>query len=111
MAQDSGAVVIVSAARTPEGSFNGTLSSVPASYLGSTALKAAMQRASLEPGEIEEVILGQILTAGAGQNPARQASVEAGIPVESPAWGINQLCGSGLRAAMPGSSPPAARSR
>ena len=98
MAGGNGAVVIVSAARTPVGSFNGALSSVPASYLGSAALKAAMSRANVEPGEIEEVILGQILTAGQGQNPARQASIEAGIPVESPAWGVNQLCGSGLRA-------------
>ena len=98
MAGGNGAVVIVSAARTPVGSFNGTLSSVPASYLGSVALKAAMSRANVEPGEINEVILGQILTAAAGQNPARQASIEAGIPVESPAWGVNQLCGSGLRA-------------
>jgi acetyl-CoA C-acetyltransferase len=80
------------------GSFNGALSSVSASYLGSTVLKEAMSRASVEPGEIDEVILGQILTAGQGQNPARQASIEAGIPVESPAWGVNQLCGSGLRA-------------
>jgi acetyl-CoA C-acetyltransferase len=98
MANGQDAVVIVAAARTPVGSFNGTLAAVPASYLGSVALKAAMQRANVEPGEIEEVILGQILTAGAGQNPARQASIEAGIPVESPAWGVNQLCGSGLRA-------------
>jgi acetyl-CoA C-acetyltransferase len=98
MAGGNGAVVIVSAARTPVGSFNGTLSSVPASYLGSVVLKAAMSRAKVEPGEIDEVILGQILTAAAGQNPARQASIEAGIPVESPAWGVNQLCGSGLRA-------------
>ena len=98
MAQGTENVVIVSAARTPVGSFNGTLSSVPASHLGAVALKAAMSRAKLEPGDVDEVILGQILTAAAGQNPARQASIEAGIPVESPAWGINQLCGSGLRA-------------
>jgi hypothetical protein len=98
MAENNGAVVIVSAARTPVGSFNGALSSVPASYLGSVTLKEAMARAGVEPGEIDEVILGQILTAGQGQNPARQASIEAGIPVESPAWGVNQLCGSGLRA-------------
>jgi acetyl-CoA C-acetyltransferase len=91
-------VVIVSAARTPVGAFNGTLSKVPASELGTVALKAAMERAGLEGKDIDEVILGQILTAGGGQNPARQASVNAGIPVESPAWGMNQLCGSGLRA-------------
>jgi acetyl-CoA C-acetyltransferase len=91
-------VVIVAAARTPVGSFNGSLSSVPASFLGTVALKAAMQRAKLEAKDVDEVILGQILTAGQGQNPARQAAVNAGIPVESPAWGMNQLCGSGLRA-------------
>ena len=91
-------VVIVSAARTPVGSFNGSLSSVAASYLGTVALKAAMQRAGIEGGEVDEVILGQVLAAGAGQNPARQASINAGIPQESPAWGMNQLCGSGLRA-------------
>ena len=66
--------------------------------LGAVALKAAMERAKVEPKEVDEVIMGQILTAGQGQNPARQASVAAGIPVESPAWGVNQLCGSGLRA-------------
>src|SRR5438105_4781500 len=91
-------VVIVSAARTPVGSFNGAFATVPAHALGSLALKAAMERAKLDPKEIEEVILGQILTAGQGQNPARQTSIGAGIPVESPAWGVNQLCGSGLRA-------------
>jgi len=98
MAGSENEIVIVSAARTPVGSFNGALSSVPASYLGTVALKAAMERAKVEPKEVDEVILGQILTAGQGQNPARQASVNAGIPVESPAWGMNQLCGSGLRA-------------
>src|SRR5215207_293736 len=97
MAADQ-SVVIVSGARTPVGSFNGALSSVPASQLGTVALKAAIERAKLEPKDVEEIILGQILTAGQGQNPARQASVGAGIPVESPAWGVNQLCGSGLRA-------------
>ena len=98
MSTSDNAVVIVSAARTPVGSFNGALSPLPASALGTVALKAAMERAGLEGKEIDEVILGQILTAGGGQNPARQASVNAGIPVESPAWGMNQLCGSGLRA-------------
>ncbi|MGQ0485293.1 MAG: acetyl-CoA C-acetyltransferase [Hyphomicrobiales bacterium] len=91
-------VVIVAAARTPVGSFNGSLSGVAASYLGSVALKAAMQRARIEAKEVDEVILGQVLAAGQGQNPARQAAVNAGISVESPAWGMNQLCGSGLRA-------------
>jgi len=91
-------VVIVAAARTPVGSFNGTLSGVAASYLGTVALKAAMQRVKIEAKDVDEVILGQVLAAGQGQNPARQAAVNAGISVESPAWGINQLCGSGLRA-------------
>ncbi len=91
-------VVIVSAARTPVGSFNGSLATVPAHGLGAVALRAAMERAGVAPGEVEEVIMGQILTAGQGQNPARQAAMAAGIPHESPAWGMNQLCGSGLRA-------------
>jgi acetyl-CoA C-acetyltransferase len=90
-------VVIASAVRTPVGSFNGTLSSVPASYLGAVAIREAMKRAKIEGGDVDEAILGQILTAGAGQNPARQAAVEAGIPVEKTAYQINQLCGSGLR--------------
>ncbi|MPY73613.1 MAG: acetyl-CoA C-acyltransferase [Alphaproteobacteria bacterium] len=90
-------VVIASAVRTPVGSFNGTLSSVSASYLGSVAIREAMKRAKVEGGDVDEAILGQILTAGAGQNPARQAAVEAGIPVEKTAYQINQLCGSGLR--------------
>ena len=90
-------IVIVSAARTPVGSFNGAFANLPAHDLGKTAIKAAMDRAGIEPGRVNEVIMGQILTAGQGQNPARQASINAGIPVESPAWGVNQLCGSGLR--------------
>jgi acetyl-CoA C-acetyltransferase len=90
-------IVIVSAARTPVGSFNGAFANLPAHELGKTAIKAAMERAGVEPDRINEVIMGQILTAGQGQNPARQASIAAGIPVESPAWGVNQLCGSGLR--------------
>ena len=89
-------VVIAGAARTPVGAFNGGLSSVPASYLGTVAIKEAMQRAKVDAQEVDEAILGQILTAGAGQNPARQAAVEAGIPVERTAYQINQLCGSGL---------------
>jgi acetyl-CoA C-acetyltransferase len=98
MSASETAVVIVSAARTPVGSFNGALASVPASVLGTVALKAAIARAKIEAKDVDEVILGQILTAGAGQNPARQAAVGAGIPVESPGWLVNQLCGSGLRA-------------
>ena len=91
-------IVIASAARTPVGSFNGTLSSVPAHELGKIAIQAALQRAGVKPADVNEVIMGQILDAGAGQNPARQASIAAGIPVEAPAWGMNMLCGSGLRA-------------
>src|SRR3981081_2158948 len=87
-------VVIVSAARTPVGSFNGAFATMPAHDLGAVAIKAALERAGIEPGRVSEVIMGQILTAAQGQNPARQASIAAGIPVESPAWGVNQLCGS-----------------
>jgi acetyl-CoA C-acetyltransferase len=90
-------IVIASAARTPVGTFNGGLSSVPAHFLGQVAIQAALARSGIEPGEVSEVIMGQILTAGQGQNPARQASIAAGVPVEVPAWGVNQLCGSGLR--------------
>jgi len=91
-------IVIVSAARTPVGAFNGSLSGLPAHELGKVAIQEALKRAGVEGGRVSEVIMGQILTAGQGQNPARQASISAGIPVESPAWGVNQLCGSGLRA-------------
>ena len=91
-------VVIVSAARTPVGSFLGALSSLPASKLGEVAIKAALERAGVAPADVDEVILGQVLQAGAGQGPARQASIGAGLPNETPAWSLNQLCGSGLRA-------------
>ncbi|WP_221932701.1 acetyl-CoA C-acetyltransferase [Ferrovibrio terrae] len=91
-------IVIASAARTPVGSFNGALSGVPAHYLGQVAIDAALKRAGVQPNEVSEVIMGQILTAAQGQNPARQASINAGLPVEVPAWGVNMLCGSGLRA-------------
>jgi acetyl-CoA C-acetyltransferase len=91
-------IVIVSAARTPVGAFNGALSGLPAHELGKVAIQEALKRAGVEGPRVSEVIMGQILTAGQGQNPARQASIAAGIPVESPAWGVNQLCGSGLRA-------------
>jgi acetyl-CoA C-acetyltransferase len=91
-------VVIVGAARTPVGSFNGSLSSLPAHAVGKVAIDGALSRAGVEGKQVSEVILGQILTAAQGQNPARQASIAAGIPVEVPAWGVNQLCGSGLRA-------------
>src|SRR2546430_11167221 len=91
-------VVIVAAARTPVGAFNGAFGSLPAHELGRVAIAESLKRAGVEGARVSEVILGQILTAGQGQNPARQASISAGIPVESPAWGVNQLCGSGLRA-------------
>jgi acetyl-CoA C-acetyltransferase len=98
MSKDASTIVIAGAARTPVGAFNGTLASLPAHELGKVAIAAALERARVEPGEVSEVIMGQILTAGQGQNPARQASINAGIPVDAPAWGVNQLCGSGLRA-------------
>ncbi|HYV71619.1 MAG TPA: acetyl-CoA C-acetyltransferase [Pseudolabrys sp.] len=91
-------IVIVSATRTPVGAFNGAFANLPAHELGKAAIKGAMERAGVEGARISEVIMGQILTAGQGQNPARQASIAAAIPVETPAWGVNQLCGSGLRA-------------
>ncbi|MFC5736872.1 acetyl-CoA C-acetyltransferase [Sinirhodobacter huangdaonensis] len=90
-------VVIVSAARTAVGSFNGSFANVPAHDLGATVLEAVVARAGIEKGEVSETILGQVLTAGQGQNPARQAHINAGLPIESAAWGINQVCGSGLR--------------
>jgi acetyl-CoA C-acetyltransferase len=90
-------IVIASAARTAIGAFNGGLSSLPAHKLGEVAITAALRRAHVDPKEVSEVIMGQILTAGEGQNPARQAAVGAGIPYEVTAYGVNQLCGSGLR--------------
>ncbi len=90
-------IVIVSAARTPVGAFNGALGTLPAHDLGKTAIEEALKRAKVEAGEVSEVILGQILTAGQGQNPARQASINAGVPKEVPAYGVNILCGSGLK--------------
>jgi acetyl-CoA C-acetyltransferase len=95
-------IVIASAARTPVGSFNGALSSVAAHDLGAVVIKGVLERAGVEAAEVDEVILGQILTAGQGQNPARQAAMKAGIPQEASAWGLNQLCGSGLRAVAVG---------
>ncbi len=96
-------VVIAGAVRTPVGSFNGSLSALPAHELGAIAIGEALNRAKVDPKDVSEVIMGQILAAGAGQNPARQAAIGAGIPVESTAYGINQLCGSGLRTVALGS--------
>ncbi len=101
-------IVIVSAARTPVGSFNGALASLPAHELGRIAIQAAIQRAGISASDVEDVIMGQVLQAGAGQGPARQAAVNAGVPVESPAWSVNQLCGSGLRAVALGAQQIAA---
>jgi len=90
-------IVITSAARTPVGSFSGAFADVPAHVLGAVAIKEALARSKVDPKEVDEVIMGQILSAGQGQNPARQAAMAAGIPQEATAFGINQLCGSGLR--------------
>ncbi len=94
----SGDIVIVSAARTAVGSFNGAFGATPAHELGAAVIKAALTRAKVDAAEVDEVILGQVLTANQGQNPARQAAIKAGIPKEKTAWGLNQVCGSGLRA-------------
>src|SRR4051794_10343731 len=90
-------IVIVSAARTAIGSFSGGLAGLPPQDLGKTVIKAALERAKVEASDVSEVILGQILAAGHGQNPARQASINAGVPKEVPAYGVNILCGSGLK--------------
>ena len=90
-------VVIVSAARTPVGSFSGAFAAVPAHQLGEVANRAALERAKVDGADVSEVILGQVLTAAQGQNPARQASIAAGLPIGTAAWGINMVCGSGLR--------------
>ncbi|TBB24843.1 acetyl-CoA C-acetyltransferase [Rhizobium ruizarguesonis] len=91
-------IVIASAGRTAVGVFNGAFATVLAHELGAAVVKGALERAGVDPGEVDEVILGQVLSAGEGQNPARQAAMKAGIPKEATAWGVNQLCGSGLRA-------------
>ncbi|TGS65567.1 acetyl-CoA C-acetyltransferase [Mesorhizobium sp. M3A.F.Ca.ET.201.01.1.1] len=92
------AIVIASAARTAVGSFNGSFANIPAHELGAASIRGVLARAGVEAAEVDEVILGQVLPAGAGQNPARQAAIKAGVPKESTGWGVNQLCGSGLRA-------------
>ena len=101
-------IVIASAARTPVGAFNGALASLSAHELGAVAIRAALERAGVDAADVDEVILGQVLQAGEGQGPARQASMAAGVPQEAPAWSLNQLCGSGLRAValgLPGRLP------
>ncbi|MBO6717451.1 MAG: acetyl-CoA C-acetyltransferase [Rhizobiaceae bacterium] len=93
----SEAIVVASAARTPVGSFNGAFANTPAHELGAAVIQEVLARAGVDAAEVDEVILGQVLTAGQGQNPARQASIAAGLPKETTAWGLNQVCGSGLR--------------
>ena len=95
---DQTEIVIASGARTPIGAFNGSFSAIPAHTLGAAAITAALSRADVNAGDVSEVMLGQVLTAGAGMNPARQAAMAAGVPEERTAFGINQVCGSGLRA-------------
>ena len=95
-------VFIVAAARTPVGTLNGALSSLPAHDLGATVIKNVLERAKIPPEKVSEVLMGQVLTAGAGQNPARQAAMKAGIPKEIPSTGVNMLCGSGLRTVVMG---------
>lgn len=97
MSKSATQVVIVGAARTPVGSFNGSFAALPAHELGRIAIEGALERAGVDKAQVSEVILGQVLQAGQGQNPARQAAINSGLPVEVPAWGVNQLCGSGLR--------------
>jgi len=96
------AIVIAAAARTPVGAFNGAFASAPAHELGRTAITAALQRAGVDAKDVNEVVLGQVLTANQGMNPARQASRAAGVPDDAPAWSLNQVCGSGLRAVAVG---------
>ena len=91
-------IVIVDAARTAVGTFGGTLAGVPAHELGAKVIQGLLERTGIKPEQVDEVILGQVLTAGCGQNPARQAGMAAGLPVETPAMTINKVCGSGLKA-------------
>src|SRR5665648_813006 len=90
-------VVIVSAVRTPVGTFGGVLGKIPATVLGAIVIKEAMKRAGIAPEQVDEVIMGSVLQGGQGQNPARQASIQAGIPQEVPSWTLNKLCGSGIK--------------
>ena len=102
MTEKSDEVVIVCALRTPIGTYNGALKNIKSHELGSIIIKGILEQSRFSSNEIDEVIMGQVLTAGAGQNPARQAAVNAGIPISKPAHVINQVCGSGLRAVISG---------
>src|SRR5512134_3340243 len=95
-------VVIVGAARTPIGSFLGSLAAVPAPRLGAVAIRAALERSGIEPGAVDEVVMGNVLQAGEGQAPARQAAIHAGLPEATPCWTLNKVCGSGLKAVISG---------
>ena len=95
-------VVIVGAVRTPIGSFKGSLKLLQAHELGSIVINEVLRKSKITPDEVDEVVMGQVLTAGSGQNPARQASINAGIPISKPAYIVNQVCGSGLRAVISG---------
>ena len=95
-------VVIIEAVRTPIGTYNGSLKEIKAHQLGSVVIKEVLERSKIEREEVDEVIMGQVLTAGTGQNPARQAAIDAGVPITKPAYIINQVCGSGLRAVISG---------
>ena len=99
---DKKTIVITSAVRTAIGSLGGTLKNVPAYKLGSAVISNAIKKSSIKPSDVNEVIMGQVLTGGAGQNPARQASMESGIPKETPSYIVNQVCGSGLRSIASG---------
>ena len=102
MSDNSKDVVIVEAVRTPIGTYNGSLKDIRAHHLGSIVINEVFKRSNVNPDEVDEIIMGQVLTAGMGQNPARQAAINAGIPVSKPAYIVNQVCGSGLRAIISG---------
>ena len=102
MTNKSKEVVIISAVRTPIGAYKGSLKNMKSHQLGSIVIKEALKRSKFNKDEIDEVIMGQVLTAGVGQNPARQAAINAGIPILKPAYIVNQVCGSGLRAVISG---------
>ena len=94
---DKNSVVITSAARTAVGSLGKTLKNIPGDQLGSTVISETIKRSNIKKSDVDEIIMGQVLTGGAGQNPARQAAIKSGVPVEKPAYVVNQVCGSGIR--------------